>query len=231
MMIDLKALSKRGHLVINQPAGVGDIIFCEPLFRGLDCSWMVEPCFLGMQKHTDIPLIGKGKNYYKFDSKEVREVEAGIISIPLRWSDRILGVPYRLCMASKYWLFGQDWALSRSAEWKRDYVAEKSLKAHLGNPRGYTVVNRTFKTEQTGRTRIPRIPNELVFREIEGYTILDWCGVLEGADEIHTVDTALVHIMNWLGLTGTIYDRAGEGLTVNRVDYLFKKSWKYGKTI
>jgi hypothetical protein len=47
----------------------------------------------------------------------------------------------------------------------------------------------------------PQTDLKIIYQEyIEGFTLLDWCGVLEQAKEIHTVSTSLFFIIEALKL-------------------------------
>ena len=147
--------------IINQFAGLGDIIFIMPLVRryidkGYRIVWPVVPAYVGISKHfPEVEFIDKTRFRIDYNSKARVESESELI-IPLRWSDQIVNVPYWRCMESKYLMEDVPLEEWRSSYWKRDYNSENRLFDLLGLSEGeeYCLVNNTFKTEMNGKVSI-----------------------------------------------------------------------------
>ena len=64
---------------------------------------------------------------------------------------------------------------------------------------------------------------------LEGFTIFDWCKIIENASKISIIDTSLNYIIEKIDIKTdnlTCYCRQGE-YTYNQISPLFKKPWKY----
>lgn len=67
---------------------------------------------------------------------------------------------------------------------------------------------------------------------IDGFSIFDWCKVIEKASEIHTIETSLNYVLesnemkNKITKNINLYHRYNN---FNEVDYLFKLNWNYIK--
>ena len=67
-------------------------------------------------------------------------------------------------------------------------------------------------------------------KPIDGYTLLDWAGIIENASAIHTVNTSIMYLLETLELSTDnihVYSRNENGKDFIKVDYLFKM--KYAK--
>ena len=66
-------------------------------------------------------------------------------------------------------------------------------------------------------------------RNIPGTTMLDWSGIIEGAEEIHTVHTAIVYVIDCLETTDKLhqYVRKPDERDFSLTDYLWRKDYHY----
>lgn len=221
-------------IIINQYFGLGDILFCmnianDYLAKGHKVIWPVEPQFMSIQKHfPGITFIDKKMLNINYEDRTETVTESSII-IPLRFSQNNLGLHVRDCMKSKYMMFGRDWQEWRDFEIVRDKAAEQKLMDLLrikdGEP--YMVVNRNFKTSIK---RVPIVLNTnlrvIEMNPIEGFTMIDWSGVLERATEIHTVSTSIIYLLEKLDLNcvPVIYKRHPEERSHENYEYILTKN-------
>lgn len=221
-------------IIINQFFGLGDILFCmnianEFIKHGHKVVWPVESQFVNIQKHfPQVTFIDKSLLKINYEDMTETVTETAII-IPLRFSQNNLGLHVRDCMKSKYMMFGRDWNDWREFEIVRDKAAEQKLMDFLrikdGDP--YVVVNRNFKTSIK---RVPIVLNTYLrvieMNPIEGFTMIDWSGVLERATEIHTVSTSIIYLLEKLDLNcaPVIYKREPEERSHENYEYILTKN-------
>lgn len=229
---------KQGHtVVINQPQGLGDILFMQPIANrlvevGYKVDWIVDRQFLSIQKHfPNVNFVGVGK--YSADLYDVRRPfrDNGTIYLPMRWSDSISGLGYQWCMASKYSILGMDWrGWQKRMTVVRDTSDERALAQLLGVDYGepYSLVNTRFLSDGSGRVRIgPVLHRTIELKPLVGFTLVDWCAIIENASEIHSVGTSLQYLIELLNVTDNLYlyPRTGQA-DFREYDYLLEKPWK-----
>jgi hypothetical protein len=181
-------LEKREYAVINQPRGLGDIIWMEPIARklyedGYKVKWIVDPQFLILQKHTNyIEFVNiKSIDYREYDRREITYTGDSVI-LPMRWADSILKVPYSKCMKSKYMFFDMDWECGRHPNWLRDEYSELRLFKQILTPKPYNLIH---EESSMGKSSIP-VKGVKLFAN-PNYSIFDWYYVVINAAEIHMV--------------------------------------------
>jgi glycosyltransferase involved in cell wall biosynthesis len=194
--------SFKPKLCILQPHGIGDVIFCQTLVRGLgdyDITWPVQSQFIeGLQAaYPDINWMLDTKSPVPLTIKTDSRC-GDYRAIPIRWSDQILRVPYMYVMKAKYNMYKldfKDW--KRRAMWKRDSEKEEKLFNLLNlKPKQYVLKNLTFLSNSSRKIEIDVEGIEM--REIPGYSLFDWAKVFENAKEIHTVSTSILYILDLL---------------------------------
>jgi len=217
-----------------QAFGIGDVIFCQTLVRSLGNSivWGVQADYIDSlnRAYPDISFVDPKEVPFDYESKEEQILEDKR-SLPIRWADHILKVPYKDCMRAKYQLYGMSFHQWKDkAMWYRNEIKEQQLFEHLGLRPGekYIFVNRTYQSDFNGtanidiKTALPVIE----MSRIEGFSMFDWAGVLEQASEIHTVSTALFYMLELLDLKCPIhlYPRNNDP-RFEHVKYLFTKPY------
>ena len=229
----------RPMVIINQPRGIGDIIFMLKAVEwirdmGYRAVWAVEPAFMSIGKHapwvTFVPYTSLAYTSAGCDS--VRELlHNGAIIAPFRWSDTYMAVKYCHVMPAKYAMLGLDWHTWSTAGWERDSAAEERLVAALKLPPKFALVNRRFTS--TGRSQIALPPMRMPVVEqtvLQGFSAIDWVGVAERATEIHTVGTGTVFAIDALAAHLTpnlfLYPRKPAERDCGNYDYLLTRPWK-----
>ena len=111
-------------------------------------------------------------------------------------------------MLKKYAVVDMDWSdWSSYVKYDRDYDKENELREFLGIQKGekYILLNDMFGMYNVHKGVQRSIPEEYDGKIIKmnvynESTIFDWCGIFENAEEIHTVDTSILLIIETLKL-------------------------------
>ena len=201
--------------IINQFAGLGDIIMCEPIARmyhemGYKILWPVMPYFTNINKHfayitfVDKSLLNIDYNYSNFSNIN------GTLILPLRFSDSIMNVPYADCMKSKYMMFNLPFKTWRNVQWTRDVKAEKELfydVLKLSEKEPYNLISNTFKSDFSGHNKITPSNNfrNIKVEKISNYSLIDWGMVIENATNIYTVGSSINCIIEKLEIKAKEY--------------------------
>jgi len=216
-------------IIINQPTGLGDILFTVPIARhykekGYTVIYPYDTIFGDIGKHfPDLVFIDRKELKFDYECREER-VYNNVRIIPMRWSNGT-GCINEYTMLSKYELVDLPLELWSTLTWKRDTENENKLRNVL--PEDYVLVNKNWhhsikKMEIEITSEYPIVEMGM----IKGFTLLDWCKVLEDAKEIHTVGTSLVYVLEILGLKAHLYRRPGEW-NFRNYDYLLKTEHIY----
>ena len=226
-------------VVINQPFGLGDFLFCIPIARdfikeGYKVIWPVIPAYQNLNKHfRDITFVNKDALNIDYERKDEYELN-GLRVIPLRWSYEILRLPFRDCMKSKYLMFKKDWHRWRECSWVRDVVKEDDLYYNilgLKDDSRFNLINTTFRNDRSGRAAmaVNNGNQNIELRTIEGFTLLDWGKVIERATAIHTVSTSINYMIELLELKAPeihLYVRRPDERDFRNIDYIFTKRYR-----
>jgi len=219
-------------VIINQPAGLGDIFFCQKIaetfiYNDYEVFWPVK---------SSINWIGK----YLINTKKVHYIDecnfvapTGAIAVTLDGAQNITG---ELIMLSKYQILDIDWN-----NWLEFFNFERNAKKEnelyydvLGLKDGeeYAFINKYYGTPPEQQLyNVEENPNEknINLEMIESFTIFDWIKVIENANRISIIDTCLNYIIEKIEIKTndlTCYCRFGQ-YTFNQISPLFKKNWQY----
>jgi hypothetical protein len=198
--------------IINQPSGLGDILFCEPIARtyyqqGYKIIWPVEPIYCNINKHFDyITFINKNFINIDYEGQKFLDI-AGTVVVPLRFADKLIGATYTEHMVSKYKLWNLPLETWRTTCWKRDNESEKELYydvLQLKDDENYNLISQKYLTDQSKQISInPGNGLKNVYVEtISDYTLIDWSLVIEKATNIHVVSSAINYIIEFLDVSG-----------------------------
>jgi hypothetical protein len=105
-------------------------------------------------------------------------------------------------MQAKYMLLEADPKLWRTLSFNRNQEKENKLKQYLNisSDDKFIFINNHFAGPEFNYKLDINLKTDLriIHQEyIEGFTLLDWCGVLEQAKEIHTVSTSLFFVIDF----------------------------------
>ena len=230
-------IGKNRVCILNQPAGLGDILFIIPIARMLiaEGSNVIIPTdFGGLQKHfPDIVFLEKKTLNIDYDEKQIVE-RCNSTVFPMRFADSLIKADYRNCMAAKYRLFDLPLSLWRTVTWKRDMVLENDLYYNtlgLKDNSKYTLVNTKFTASDKHEITIDKKDKLPIvnMKVLSKYTLLDWGKVIENATNIHTVSTSLLYVLEIMDLTAEevhIYKREPLELDHKYYDYLITKNFR-----
>lgn len=227
--------------VIKQPAGIGDVFFCQKIARlmidnGYQVIWPLRSdiAWIGNYiKDIYFPTLNDdfpGKEIYEQFAGYVIEENAAFISIAtadLTHNDGKI-------MSSKYSMLGIDFS-----DWQQYFKFDRNLEKendlyynvlNLTDDSQFIFINNLYNTDIKDSNLLSKNSFDLPAVElkiIDGYTLFDWCKVLEKAKEIHTINTSINYIIDVLDTT---YDEyviyAHDEKNEKEIDYLFKKPHK-----
>ena len=217
-------------VVINQPFGIGDILFLSPLISNLDAEHIVWPIvdhYFWVKEYVVMPNL-KFIKQSEFNVSEYQDY----VEVPLQHAHYMIPEA-RDCMEAKYMLLNADPELWRTVSFDRDREKETQLKQYLNiNPDDqFVLINNNFAgPEYSYKVDIkPETNLRIVYQDyIEGFTLLDWCGVLEQANEIHTVSTANFFVIEALKLKETplhLYPRKPLDKDLSPIKTLIDNKW------
>lgn len=210
-------------IVVNQYFGLGDILFIEPIYRylhkdlGLSVIAPIQDGYLWIGHHIKyVEFKGISEfnmDYERFDFGLLKSIEGEIIKdtayLPLRFSDQIYrnlnphdSSASRYWMTDKYSVLGLDPKMWSSISLERDFKKEENLKSivlkeiegseyDFCNSFYQNSLNINLDLEKKVERDIPIVS----MSKIEGFSMVDWCGVIEGAKRIHTVSTSLLYMI------------------------------------
>lgn len=221
-----------GELIINQPFGLGDIIFLQGLVEKLrQDSSIIFP--VADEYHWVQNYLGRENVQFPRRSQYPINYEDATMRegyLPLRFSTQVLrGLsPHdyshdHTVMEDKYTLMSEDYSSWRNFPIKRNYEKEQELINHLGlNGNDYIFVNEMFGSQAVGQGHItlPDLEGKVVsLARVAGYTLFDWIGVLEKCKAFYTVDTSVVWLIDYLKLEGpkTMFSRSTNTSGIKKV--------------
>jgi hypothetical protein len=238
--------------LINQAAGLGDILLCQKIAAhvidlGYKVVWPVVDQYNYISEYIQTPDIifcsvkddFIGKETYEKNGIEFIQTD-NFLYLPINNADRVISSKSMLYAKYDYCQLSPDkW--QNYFEIKRNYSREEKLINHFNITPGekYNVVNKTFATPPntiTNHSIHPKNDYRIINMEILGWDrIFDWMGILENAEEIHTVDTSLTLILTKLNVKNVhIYERTnglGANYTTPNPNYIHKKlfydEWNY----
>ena len=215
-------------VIINQPFGIGDILFLSPLVKLLDIEeaiWPVVDHYYWIKDYIQI------NNLTFIKQSEFKHIK-GYSEIPFQHAHSI--VPQANdCMEAKYLLLEADPELWRTISFNRNKEKENQLKQYLNitPDEKFIFVNNNFAgPEFNYKVDIkPQTDLKIIYQEyVKGFTLLDWCGVIEQASEIHTVSTALFFVIEALNLEKTplhLYPRKPLDRDLSPIKSLINNKW------
>lgn len=227
------------HFFVSQPIGAGDIIFTQTLVKEVakenPVIWPTESYYLDAfnRAYPQINFVDKKTIDDQLLNYKVIGVKNGYYILPIRWSDTIMKVPYKYVMRAKYDMFNLDWKMwKRDAYPARDLKKEKRLLKELRVKENepYNFINKNYLRNGNGVAQI-EVNNGLknVYMDYkEGYSLFDWCYLIENSTYIHSVSTSVLFLLEILALKAHeihLYSRKPYERGFSFVDYLFSKKY------
>jgi hypothetical protein len=136
-------------------------------------------------------------------------------------------------MHAKYKLLNADLEIWRSLSFSRNLEKENELKQifKIDPAEEIIYINNHFAGPEYNYTLDINLntSKRIIKQEyVDGFTLLDWCGILEQATEIHTVSTSLFFVIESLQLTTVelnLYPRTPLDIDLSPIKSLINKKW------
>lgn len=201
-------------LIINQPAMLGDLLFIEPIVRyflqqDVEVIWPIKDQYYWLKdyiKHHGLKIVKQSE--CKIDYENATMIDG---YLPLRFAtpifrneaDKHSGIFHEHFMLDKYRLLDLPLDMWKTLTWERNYEKEQELFNYLSLSENepYILSNKLMKDCYEAQPEMNKINfggKVIEMRPIEGFTMLDWSKVICKAKEIHTVETALIYIVEVL---------------------------------
>jgi hypothetical protein len=235
-------IHERKDCFLHQGAGLGDILWLQKAASFLAQNYRVVhpviPQYLDVclkyVKSEALFISNEGQNTedsYRFPNNGAKCLlnPAGNLYVPFNEASKTIP---GCVMRAKYKLIDLDWH-----DWQdyliinRDYHREAQFKEYLNLPEKYNVINRMFGTAPgTYIKHEVRSDNDLPNIEInfiDGANIFDWMGVLQGAENIFTVDSVILFLIEKMTIKTTNLQLWSRWNNYEAIDGLFNKKWNY----
>jgi len=247
---------KKKHLIINQPAGLGDIFFLQKAAKlhantGYNVIWPINPEFSYLNDYLKYPNIKYYSHESEFPLKEhfnknvilkskiTLDDENMLYCIPFVHADYTMSLKSNFIssMKCKYPfinLSNENWA--DYFEFTRNKDRELNLKNRLGigDNEEFIFVNNLFASPPQMLKREININSKckIVYNDGLPCHIFDYCWIFENAKEIHTIESAFCYIIEKLQTTDKLfmYSRIVNGINQHAnfdyIDGIHKKNWQ-----
>jgi len=218
--------------LIKQPAGIGDIFFCQKIAHKLrqqnyEVVWPVIPEFLWIKDYIE------GITFCNVNEPLQCNYDA---ILPLQEADRLF--PGMSVMEAKYKLVDlryTDWCNYfdfKHNECKENQLFYDVLKLHDDAP--YVLKNFHFASPphmqicEAAKNADCKGMQEVCMSNLADFTLLDWCKVIQKAYAIHTVETSLNYIIEKLNTTNNLHMYSKwKPANYFHIKKLFTKPWIY----
>lgn len=200
-------------LIISQPFGLGDHIFTQTIAHefislGYKVIWpVVDNLVEGLNRaYPAVTFVPRSMVNTDLECKDFKE-EDGVRYLPMRFSEHLMGRQYVFHMVSKYDCLNMDWR-----RWKehampvRDKTKEQLLRHAIGlNGDPYVLMNTKFGNGGAFNIEVRNTTGlkEVWLDFVPGFSLFDWCGIIENASVIHAVSTSTLYLFELLDLKAT----------------------------
>ncbi len=214
---------------IDQPGCLGDILFtlnfAEQLSKEAEVYWHISPAFWesGIKRVKSPAILGPHVSRTSDIDKVYKLCDMGLGKIEN--------------MRGKYTHFGYDWSnWASSIKYERDYETEDDLRKYFGLEKGdpFILYNDCYGMQQFHKGVVNSIPDGYdgkvikleVFNEA---TVFDWCWIFENAEQIITVDTSILMVIETLELKAKkmIMHPRHYKITNLELGNLYSKPWEW----
>lgn len=222
--------------LIKQPAGIGDVFFCQKIARvmmqnGYQVIWPLRPDIHWIKDYirdiyfptTEDNFLGK--DLYERGMGVVIEENGAFISTATADITHNDGK----IMSSKYSMLGLD-----HSDWRDYFKFERNIEKEndlyynvlgLEDDSEFVFINNLYNTDvKNGKLLSPQNYNVPVveLQILQGFTLFDWCKVLEKSKSVFTINTSINYLIDVLD---TSYDQyviiAHSEKNKTEIDYLF----------
>lgn len=223
--------------LIRQPAGIGDVFYLQKMAHilrenGYSIIWPLRPDILWIKEYiNDIEFCSIEDDFY------AKELYLQTKDFAIEFDDLLflspdgIQFPGKRIMESKYHLIGQS-----DSDWYNYFNFDRKIDKEnnlyydvlgLEDDTEYIFVNKFSNTDVRKSNVIDNLQTNFKIVDlniIDGYTLFDWCKVIENAVEIHTVHTSINYVIDKLDLKAKVY-RMYQGFHSPEVEHIpfFKK--------
>tara|TARA_B100000925_G_scaffold288422_1_gene269388 strand:- start:1319 stop:2026 length:708 start_codon:yes stop_codon:yes gene_type:complete len=222
--------------LIKQPAGIGDIFFCQKIARVMmqnryQVIWPLRPDIHWIKdyiKDIYFPTIDDdflGKDVYERGAGAVINENGAFISTATADMTHNDGK----IMSSKYSMLGLD-----HSDWKDYFKFERNFDKEddlyynvldLKDDSEFVFINNLYNTDIRDCELLSPENYDLPVVELkimDGFTLFDWCKVLEKAKSVFTINTSINYLIDVLDTSYEKYVIIAHGEQNKReIDYLF----------
>jgi hypothetical protein len=206
--------------VLNQYQGLGDILFCEPIANHFynngqnEIIWPVNPEFLWIRDYIKyVNFVDKTTFNINYEDFEIHHLDDETMYIPLRFANPIYrGLsPHDYSdqfhtMLDKYRFLNLSTNLWKTTKWERNFIKEDELFNKVVKDNNYILVNSNWSNGNFDFSFLDSNKKIVHMDKIENFNLLDWGKIIENADEIHTVSTSNLYMIETLNLkTDKVY--------------------------
>jgi hypothetical protein len=223
----------RENIVINQPFGIGDILFISPIVKKLDYDviWPVNDQYIWIKDYLNL----SNTKFIKMSEYLSEPIYSLVDKVDFLNAENILkSMDHKFdCMSAKYHYASEDISQWKTLSWDRNIDKESELydKLNLKDGETYTLVNCNFASPEL-KYKIDINPSDsekiIHMDYIDGYTLLDWGKVIENAKSFHTVSTATFYMVEFLNCKETelhLYPRYGIDANLNPIRPIISERW------
>jgi len=217
-------------VIIEQPYGLGDLLFLQPLVNLIEADkilWPIIDHYLWIEEYVEVLPNVDFVKLSEFNPSNYPDYTV----IPFQYA-HLHKPDSEDCMKAKYDLLGANLELWRELSFHRNYEREERLLHHLNiKPEDrFILVNNNFAEFKFNYKLDIKLKTDLkiVYLDfVEGFTLLDWCGVLVQAQEIHTVCTSLFFVVEALRLQQPthLYPRKPFDKDLSSIKSLINNKW------
>jgi hypothetical protein len=224
--------------LIKQPAGIGDVFFCQKIAKVMmqnryqviwplrsDITWIRD--YIRDIYFPSVDDVFPGKEVFDTAAGYIIEENAAFISIATADLTHNDGKTMR----SKYSMLGMEYE-----DWREYFKFERNIDKendlyynvlNLKDDSEFIFINNLYNTDIKNSNLFSENNFDLPVVELkilDGFTLFDWCRVLEKAKKIYTINTSINYIIE---VINTSYDEyviyAHNEKNKTEIDYLFKK--------
>lgn len=212
------------NCLINQPSGLGDILFTQKIAsyyisKGYNVIWPV------------LPQLEYVKEYLKQDGLEFKDYtnQQFDLVLPLRTADRYFEGSWQHAKYKLVNLDWSDWASYLKKSFYRNLQKESELQNHLNIQEDYALVLRRYGTIPHCKFKDFEVKTDKRIIEldiIDGFTLFDWCGVIENASELWMVDSSVFYLIEILDIKAKVLKCFPRDGHTQNIDGLFNTKWE-----
>lgn len=185
-------------IYIHHHLGLGDHIVCNAIVREQYNNF--GPITLAVKKHN----YSSVKQLYNDINIQYHQVDSDSDCYPNYFRYPTLRIGFEKCRSDWERSFYDQMGMNYSDRFtkfyiRRDESRESDIRAKLNLPERYAFCNfraSSGKHSFEAETKLPK-----VFLEPLSDSIFDWIGIIENAEEIHTIDSSIFQLVKQLKVT------------------------------